>query len=55
LLFTQAQEVVSKVKVSQQFTFTGAAGCAVLLFTQAQEVVSKVKVSQQLTFAGAAG
>jgi hypothetical protein len=43
---------VLKVKVSQQFHFSGAAGCVPSL-SQVQEVV--LKVSQQFTFAGAAG
>jgi hypothetical protein len=37
-------------KVSQQFTFSGAAGCAVPSLSQVQVEVLKVKVSQQLLF-----
>jgi hypothetical protein len=39
-----------KVKVSQQFTFSGAAGCAVPSLSQVQVELLKVKVSQQFAF-----
>jgi hypothetical protein len=46
---------VLKVKVSQQFAFSGAAGCAVPSLSQVQVELLKVKVSQQFAFSGAAG
>jgi hypothetical protein len=47
---SQVQVELLKVKVSQQFVFSGAAGCAVPSLSQVQVEVLKVKVSQQLLF-----
>jgi hypothetical protein len=46
---------VLKVKVSQQFTFSGAAGCAVPSLSQVQVEVLKVKVSPTVHFCYAVG